>query len=101
MMNEMNIIGKSWTRVNKVLIENPTPYVAPSVRFFEEEFTEMSNGITSVKPGDEVKIEALDPSMVVVCVNPDTLEPTGETMTVGSLHTAIVGLWKSISAQPV
>ena len=81
--NESNVTGSEYTRCNGIRITNPIG-MTPSVVFSEERAT-LLTGRTMTEQAGEISL-AFDPSKVITLVNPETLEPTGQTTTYGAVY---------------
>lgn len=91
---EQTLTGNKWTRSNRVHIENPWGGV-PTVTFFEEDISELSNGTRVNTPLGQLVMEFTDPSVVVQLLDPATGDPIpGATITHGELYVALSSLYR-------
>jgi len=98
MLNETQITGQSWLRAKTITIYNSEPNTPPVVRFEEETYTQLSDGRSISNPGGATSGQMGDPTTPIALLDPNTLEPTGATITHGELYAAMVGLWVSLRA---
>lgn len=88
--NQTNIVGESWLRAKRIVIDNP--YNAPkNVKFVEEKvfqladkvLTEQSDVLNIKIATEEEMLESID------IIDPTTNEPTGQTITYQELYAII------------
>lgn len=64
---EIAITGKRWTRTNKIAI-HIAPDGSATVRFYEEEITQLSDGTTTNRPTETLPAD-IDPSIVQALID--------------------------------
>lgn len=91
---ERTIIRKTWRRTHRVEINNP--YLGqPTIRFDEEDI-EDTGGVLRSTPAEGVFCD-FDPKALIPLVDPDTLEPTGDTISMAGCYLAILSLYMSLA----
>lgn len=88
--NETNITGQQWTRCHQVIVSNPLGGT-PSVQFAEEAALSLGDK-TLTSPAGVLQVP-FDPAKVVPLLDPETLEPTGHSMTYGQLYLGMFGAY--------
>ena len=85
--NQQTVSGTSWQRAYQILILNPLGQ-APTVRYDEEQVINLNN--EQIKQFVGNLGYTLDPLGIIELRDPETLELTGETIPVATVHVALL-----------
>lgn len=85
---ETEVAGTSWQRFSRVVIENPRNG-APSVLCVEQRVTNLGEDQPEIIQDIGNLGFPFDPAAVIPVVNPETMEPTGETITGMDIYVGI------------
>ena len=105
---QTDVTGSSWVRCNSINIRNYYG-ISPIIEFSEEEIFELGDTRISKPYTRTASLMPIlhiqyDPTATVNIYNPDTLEPTGQTIThadlYGMLFSAYIDSAKKIDAVP-
>lgn len=80
------VAGESYRRCNQVIIDNPYDG-APSITFAQETIFG-AGGAVSHMPMQGIRV-AFDPAATIPVINPETGQPTGQTITHAALYAMI------------
>ena len=83
---ESQITGSEYTRCNQVVISNPLGET-PQIQFHESRVVKMADRHLTETQG--VLQIAFDADKEVPLLNPETLEPTGQSMTMQQMYVAL------------
>ena len=84
--NETDVTGSAYQRCYQVVIDNPLSGV-PTIRFDEERVV-VATGAPSRTPLGPLAV-AFDPAATIPLIDPQTGEPTGESITHRELYVAL------------
>ncbi len=92
--NQRTIEGESWTRANRIVIENPNDAI-PSVTFVQEMMIEMG-GITVSKPIENMYVNFTPDVMTeqFPLINPVTGELTGATISYAEIYAILFSAYE-------
>lgn len=82
--NETEVAGSNWQRCHQVVIDNRLG-ITPSIRFDEERVTALANGEAVRQPMGSLAVPS-EPGGTVEMRDPETGEPTGETITHAEIY---------------
>ena len=85
---ETTVSGKSWDRSYQILILNPLGEL-PTVRYDEESVINLDNG-KRIKQVVGNLCYQIDPAGIIELRDPETLQLTGETIPVATVHQALL-----------
>lgn len=88
------VTTKTWRRSYRIEILNPYLGV-PALRFDEEDMRE-AEGVVSSSDAPGVFC-SFDPSRIVPLVDPVTLEPTGDSISMGACYMALFSLYINLA----
>ncbi len=91
---ESNISGTAWTRARRVIINHPVEG-GSTIHFQEEMAIQTPNGITTI-PAD-VLVDGFDPSRDIVLLDPNTGEPTGQTLSEAVVYVALYSKYMALA----
>jgi hypothetical protein len=83
---ETDVSGVAWQRAYQILILNPLDQL-PTVRYDEEQVITLNDG--QIKQPVSTLGYTVDPLGIIELRDPETLELTGETIPVGTVHQAL------------
>lgn len=86
-LDQKLVAGESYIRCHQVVIDNRLGH-APTIAFHRERIIGLADGATVTQPMSPREV-AFDPAAVVPVLNPETGEPTGQTVTQGDLYALI------------
>ena len=86
--NESTVLGSSWQRTFRILIENPHG-LPPTISYSEEKVIAVE-GSAPIKQYVGDLAGSVDLSGTIALRDPDTLELTGETIPVGAIYIALL-----------
>lgn len=81
---EAIVEGKKWRRCNSIHVDNPVAPGVPYLSFQEQDVIEIDGKVTQVGM-DNCSI-MFNPANMVELVDPDTLEPTGDSVPEGYVY---------------
>lgn len=93
---EQTETGTSWRRCHEVHIYNPLAG-AKTVRLDEEDVVSFNGKTVSMNAGYISK--AFDPAGEIVLLDPETGQPTGETMPQAALYQALYSLYMQCATE--
>lgn len=93
---EAPVSGTQWQRCNQVVIDNPYGGV-PTVSMREEMIVTL-NGDRFSRSAPGLTF-AFDPSEVIPLLDPTTGQPTGQSVTAGSIYVALASMYAMKAAQ--
>lgn len=85
---ESTITGTSYTRANTVTIHNPLNAI-PSIHITEESVVQVGDKSILLPVASGHLYGPFNPSNQIALLNPNTLEPTGQTMTEQEVYIAL------------
>jgi len=88
---QTELAGTSWVRCRAVTINNPLTDGTPMAYFQEEKVVSVEGSNLRVDSGACSK--AFDPAGTITLINPETGEPTGETVTHADLYAILFSLY--------
>lgn len=94
---QSNIIGESWNRSHKVVIDNPLNQ-PPIIHFLEELVFDLGNGEVIKKPLGAVYEVMTDPAVSFSILDVDTGEVTG-TATYNDVYTLLHSLYMHLATR--
>jgi len=83
-------------RAHRVEATNPAEG-DKSIKFFEEDFTLLSNGTKINTPQGTITAALIDPSITFELVNPADDSPLGQQMTYGEVYCALHSLYLALA----
>ena len=84
--NQQSVSGTSWQRAYQILILNPLGQV-PTVRYDEEQVINLND--EQIKQPVNTLGYTIDPLGVITLRDPQTLQLTGQTIPVATVHQAL------------
>jgi len=90
------ITGAKRRRSYRVEAHNPAQG-AKSITFFEEDLTELSNGLMINTPAGQIRAQLTDPSIEFEIVNPADDKPMGQYATHGQVYALLHSLYLSLA----
>lgn len=91
---EQNVAGKKWRRCYQIIIFNHKNEV-PSIQFNQEDIYELEND--EIKKQSGMISDTFDPTKTFSIVNPETLEPTEQTMTYAEMYHLLLSAYLSVA----
>ena len=84
---ESEVVGNKWKRCYNININNPSAPATPHITFSEEDVLQLDSGL--VRLGVDGFSVQFDPANEIELINPETMEPIGQTMTEGTIYLAL------------
>lgn len=97
-LDQKPIAGESYIRCSQVVIDNRLG-VAPSVTFHRESVLGIDGGAVMRQPMSPREM-VFGPAAAVPILNPETGEPTGQTVTHGEIYALIYSAFVAAEAAP-
>lgn len=97
-LDQKPVAGESYIRCPQVVIDNRLGH-APTIAFSRERIIGLADGVTVTQPMSPREV-AFDPAAVVPVLDPETGEPTGQTVTQGYLYALIYSVFVAAETPP-
>lgn len=97
-LDQKPVAGESYIRCHQVVIDNRLGH-APTIAFHRERIIGLADDATVTQPMSPREV-AFDPAAVVPVLNPETGEPTGQTVTQGDLYALIYSVFVFAETPP-